>query len=349
METRSFAARPPALLVSGRARSFASHRSRRFAVIGTNPSGGLSVRPGVNESLEVVRDGSASPDDDRPRIGPSAERLRVKAWVGARGWAAHGCYGFNRMAAASGAAGTAGSAGPARPERDRAPRRVTPTPSGAWATRFPHGSATRLWPKFRRSRPAAPSSPTARRPPRTPDPRWLVPGAGAPSGHAGLEPERGGHEQDRRALDGERPVQLGEPEVVADRQADSAELGLGRDDLVPGREDGRLAARDRAGRIGVEQVDLAVGRDELARAVEQHARVEDPLAVAFEDTAAVHPHPMPGGDLGEQLGPATGTGSAVSRICFAEPCRGQTSGSAARSAPSAAARSSSPNTCSSLR
>jgi hypothetical protein len=107
--------------------------------------------------------------------------------------------------------------------------------------------------------------------------------------HAGLEPERGGHEQDRRTLDGQRPVRLGEPEVVADGQADAAELGLGGHDLVPGREDGRLAARDRSRRVRVEQVDLPVGRDELARAIEQHARVEDVLAVAFEDASGARP------------------------------------------------------------
>ena len=55
-------------------------------------------------------------------------------------------------------------------------------------------------------------------------------------------------------------------------------------------------------------MDLAVGRDELARAVEQHARVEDPFAVAFEDAPAVHPDVVSLGELGQAIGARPGDG-----------------------------------------
>src|SRR3954452_11769493 len=52
----------------------------------------------------------------------------------------------------------------------------------------------------------------------------------------GREGERGRHGDDLRALDGEDPVELGEADVVTDREAEARVVGRARDDdLVPGR------------------------------------------------------------------------------------------------------------------
>ena len=52
--------------------------------------------------------------------------------------------------------------------------------------------------------------------------------------------------------------------------------------LPPRREDERLAARDSARWVGVEQMDLPVGGDERPVATEQHGGVEDPVARALK-------------------------------------------------------------------
>ena len=94
-------------------------------------------------------------------------------------------------------------------------------------------------------------------------------------------------EQHRRAVRGERPVQLGEADVVADRHPGAPELGLGRHDLLAGRVEERLAARLGAGRVGVEEMDLAVPGHELTMPVEEHARVVDTLTVELEHAPSV--------------------------------------------------------------
>src|SRR5918995_6521579 len=67
-----------------------------------------------------------------------------------------------------------------------------------------------------------------------------------------LEPERCGHEHDRGTADDELTEELREPNVVADREPDPAEFGIGRHDFVTGSKDERLSAGDASGRIRVE-------------------------------------------------------------------------------------------------
>ena len=111
---------------------------------------------------------------------------------------------------------------------------------------------------------------------------------------AGALGEVGGHGQDLGAGQRERPVQLREADVVADRQAE------GR--AVEGRGDGSVAGGHARGfRVGralvdrdVEEVDLAVGRGDVAVRVDEDAgvggalRVVGPLGkAADEDPGAV--------------------------------------------------------------
>src|SRR5581483_6947202 len=111
---------------------------------------------------------------------------------------------------------------------------------------------------------------------------------------AGVEHERGRHEQELRPAHRQRPVQLGEAQVVADRHAGQVALDLGRDQLAAGRDGRRLAGADAAGDLDVVQVHLAVPRDDLAAPVEQQARVVAlaRLLAQLVDRAADHPHPV---------------------------------------------------------
>jgi hypothetical protein len=52
-------------------------------------------------------------------------------------------------------------------------------------------------------------------------------------------------------------------------------------------------------------VDLAVGGDAFSVAIQQHARVEDAVAVQLEHAPAVDPHAMAAGDLGEAFDAGT--------------------------------------------
>src|SRR5207302_7914702 len=85
--------------------------------------------------------------------------------------------------------------------------------------------------------------------------------------------ERGRHGEHARAADGENAVQLGEADVVADRQAepDSA-VQLGEDDLIAGFVRVRLAV-DAPAHLDVEEVDLAIRGPDLAVGTDMDARV----------------------------------------------------------------------------
>src|SRR2546421_11738789 len=94
---------------------------------------------------------------------------------------------------------------------------------------------------------------------------------------AGVEREMGGNGGEQRSLEGEDPVQLGEAEVVADRQADRPALDLGDDRLLAVLLGLRLAVGEPAD-LDIEEVDLPVRGGEIALRVEDETGVGELLA-----------------------------------------------------------------------
>src|SRR5215210_6261257 len=90
-----------------------------------------------------------------------------------------------------------------------------------------------------------------------------------------------------RTLQREDAVQLGEAHVVADRQAELPILDVRDDGFLAGLLRLRLAVDD-AAYLDVEQVDLAICRDDLAIRIEDDAGVRPLLAAVaqLDDRAA---------------------------------------------------------------
>ena len=94
---------------------------------------------------------------------------------------------------------------------------------------------------------------------------------------AGRRREVRRHRYELRAFERQDAVELGEANVVADREPDAPVLDLRDDGLVPRFLCLRLAVDD-APDLHVEEVDLPVRRDELAFGIEDEARVGELLA-----------------------------------------------------------------------
>jgi hypothetical protein len=89
---------------------------------------------------------------------------------------------------------------------------------------------------------------------------------------AGALRERGGDGDQAGPAEGEAPVQLWEPEVVADAQTDQDAARIADRDLVPGLLNRRLAVRH-VPDVHVEHVDLAIDRAGQAIRSEHHRGV----------------------------------------------------------------------------
>src|SRR5205807_8786483 len=85
---------------------------------------------------------------------------------------------------------------------------------------------------------------------------------------AGVQRERRRHREDARALAGERAVELGEAQVVADGEADLGRAGVDDDRLFAGLDRGRLAVGGAVGDGDVEEVDLAVDAANFAAGID---------------------------------------------------------------------------------
>src|SRR5207247_8001814 len=83
----------------------------------------------------------------------------------------------------------------------------------------------------------------------------------------------GGDEQHLGTRAHQAAVELWKAQVVADREPERAELGGHRDRLGPGRARRRLAHRHAPRELDVEEVQLAIARDELAARADAAARV----------------------------------------------------------------------------
>ena len=152
--------------------------------------------------------------------------------------------------------------------------------------------------------------------------------------------------------DREDARQLGEAQVVADRQAEAAAVGeLGRDDLVAGRLVLGLAVGAPAD-LDVEHVDLAVDRAVLAVGADVDARVGaalralDPLGDRAGDEVDAQ---LARGRARPARAPAPSSGSAPAAVCSGVPSTGHFSGSTTSSAPRAAAARVSRSAASRLR
>src|SRR6266540_33872 len=96
---------------------------------------------------------------------------------------------------------------------------------------------------------------------------------------SGVQHERGRYHEHLGAIDGEPPVQLGEAQVVADRQAERHASDRHHHGLGAGGDRARLVVGDTAGDLHVVQMDLPVGGGERAVAVEDQRSVERALRV----------------------------------------------------------------------
>src|SRR5262249_20238789 len=94
---------------------------------------------------------------------------------------------------------------------------------------------------------------------------------------ARVEGEVRRHGEEKRALERQNPVQLGEAEVVTDGEAARPALDLGDDRFLARLLRVRLAVDVAAG-LDVEQMDLAVDGGDLAFGIEDDARVRELLA-----------------------------------------------------------------------
>ena len=106
------------------------------------------------------------------------------------------------------------------------------------------------------------------------------------------ERKGGRHEQDLGAARRERPVELRESQVVADRQPERAELGGDGDDLRSRCATVRLPHGNPAGEIDVEEVNLAIVCEQPSGRVEQAARVVCPTLTGdrFQERARAEVH-----------------------------------------------------------
>src|SRR3954447_18169806 len=105
---------------------------------------------------------------------------------------------------------------------------------------------------------------------------------------AGRRREMRRNRDELRAVEREDPIELGKADVVTHRQPELPVLGVGDDGLVARLFRLRLAVDDTAD-LDVEEMDLAIRRDDLARRLEYEARVRALLAaVAQLDDRAAH-------------------------------------------------------------
>ena len=152
---------------------------------------------------------------------------------------------------------------------------------------------------------------------------------------AGRERGRRRHAEDLGPVAHQPAVEVAEPQVVADRQAQSSQRGRDDDRAIARRDALRLAVADRLGDVDVEEVDLAVGAQDRAVGPEQNAGVvaAGRLVAALVERAEQQVNAQAAGQLGEarQVGPSSD--SAVRTFSAGGPRKLVFSGVATSRAP----------------
>ena len=155
--------------------------------------------------------------------------------------------------------------------RSRARRRRRPSWSPTSASTCPHGSMMQAWPKVTRLALWRPNCAAA-----STNARFSIARARS-SGCQWSRPvcsvNAAGTVRMRAPSRDERAVELGEAQVVADGQADLADVAVDDDGLVAGLDRRRLAVDRAVGNGDVEQVDLAIDAADFAARVDVHRRV----------------------------------------------------------------------------
>ena len=140
------------------------------------------------------------------------------------------------------------------------------------------------------------------------------------------------HEQHLRAHDHQPSIELGEPNVVADRQAEPGGIGLVRHQLVAGGERRRLTERRLTREVDVVEMDLPI----LATSSpSRSSRTDVAYRWSSDDSMTLPPSthiPRARAIAARRSVVGPGTGSAAAARPAAEPRYVNTSGSAARSA-----------------
>ena len=195
------------------------------------------------------------PPSDAPVFGPPrGAALSARPGPQRRRWRSAGTLARTRSSSASEQSATA-----------------TPGRSPSWASTIPHGSTISERPWLARSGLWTPA--LCRR-----QHEALVLDRARAQQHlpvvlAGRARERARHEQPARAARGLRAVELGEAQVVADREPDAADLGLRHDHLVARRDALRLArTRRRRSRRGRRRTGGSCGRRPRSRRSRRSAR-----------------------------------------------------------------------------
>ena len=99
--------------------------------------------------------------------------------------------------------------------------------------------------------------------------------SGLPVVLAGHQGERGRQHDRLRAAQGQDAKELGEAQVIADREADRNAIDLGDGDLVAGSDGRRFLVLGNAIEHDVIHVDLAVAGDDLTRGIDDEGGVVD--------------------------------------------------------------------------
>jgi len=107
-----------------------------------------------------------------------------------------------------------------------------------------------------------------------------------PMGFARRPGEGGRHRDQQRPGPGQRRIERGKADVIADAEAEAPEVGIGQPHGIAGRICRRFAIAAACPEVDIEQVQLVVGLDDRAIATDQIGAVGDPAVRATDGERA---------------------------------------------------------------